>query len=242
MSSKTIYTEEYVPYSYFVKWSNINVWYYGIEYSKITKIANPKNLWNTYFTSSKTVWEYRKLFGEPDIIKVSKIFKTRDEAIRHETKFLNRVNAKRNKNSLNLHNSDGLRHINHNILKSTRKLLSESHRKKKWWTNGVDSIHIEQCPGNDYYRGRVFKNNPGAKLGAEANKNKRWYTNGVNSIFVECGTQPNEYNLGRKIGKTNCKDKNKRRWYNDGTKSYHLSPERNHLISELNLVEGRVKK
>lgn len=44
----------YIPYTYLIGWSKLNWWYYGAEFAKIKKIANPSNLWTTYFTSSKS--------------------------------------------------------------------------------------------------------------------------------------------------------------------------------------------
>ena len=64
----------YIPYTYLIGWSHINKWYYGVEYSNNKKIANPKNLWTTYFTSSKVVKKFREEYGEPDVIQIRKIF------------------------------------------------------------------------------------------------------------------------------------------------------------------------
>lgn len=66
---------EYIPYTYLIGWSSINKWYYGTEYGvKKQPCANPKNLWVTYFTSSKLVEEYRSIYGEPDVVQVRKQF------------------------------------------------------------------------------------------------------------------------------------------------------------------------
>lgn len=64
----------YIPYTYLVGWSHINKWYYGVEYSNNKKIANPKNLWTLYFTSSNLVKKFREEYGEPDVIQIRKIF------------------------------------------------------------------------------------------------------------------------------------------------------------------------
>ena len=65
---------EYKPYTYLIGWTKYNVWYYGSETGFKTKIANPSNLWKTYFTSSKYVKQYREKYGEPDIIEIRKVF------------------------------------------------------------------------------------------------------------------------------------------------------------------------
>jgi len=64
----------YIPYTYLIGWSHINKWYYGVEYSNSKKIANPKNLWTIYFTSSNIVKKFREEYGEPDVIQIRKIF------------------------------------------------------------------------------------------------------------------------------------------------------------------------
>jgi len=64
----------YIPYTYLIGWSHINKWYYGVEYSNVKKIANPKNLWTLYFTSSNVVKKFREEHGEPDVIQIRKIF------------------------------------------------------------------------------------------------------------------------------------------------------------------------
>lgn len=81
----------YVPYTYLIGWSKLNAWYYGVEYGDKAKIANPSNLWSNYFTSSKRVKEFRKLYGDPDVIQVRRTFKTRVEARDWEHKVLRRM-------------------------------------------------------------------------------------------------------------------------------------------------------
>jgi len=119
---------KYIPYTYYIKWTKTGKWYYGVEYGSTTKISNPTNLWTTYFTSSKAVSEYRKIHGEPDIIVISKIFENADDAILHEAKFLKRVNAVSNTNSLNGHNSDGLSYKAKIVSEETRQKISNIHK------------------------------------------------------------------------------------------------------------------
>ena len=100
--------KEYKPYTYIIGWSKLQKFYYGVEYAQISKTANPENLWNSYFTSSNIIDAYRKEFGEPDIIQVRKVFNTKEEAVKWETKFLQKVDARHNPLFINEHNSDGL--------------------------------------------------------------------------------------------------------------------------------------
>ncbi|MFA6198816.1 MAG: hypothetical protein WC679_00165 [Bacteroidales bacterium] len=62
------------PYTYLIGWSTMNKFYYGVQYNKK---ANPDDLWKSYFTSSKIVQQFRKEFGEPDIIQFRKVFETK---------------------------------------------------------------------------------------------------------------------------------------------------------------------
>jgi|Laugresp1bdmlbsn_1035097.scaffolds.fasta_scaffold04883_2 hypothetical protein len=64
------------PYTYLIGWSKTNTFYYGSQYGQF---ADPKNLWTTYFTSSKYVADYYRQYGDPDIIEIRKTFKTPDQ-------------------------------------------------------------------------------------------------------------------------------------------------------------------
>lgn len=232
----------YIPYTYYVKWSSTGVWYYGCEYAQITKTANPSNLWKTYFTSSKSVKEYRELNGEPDILKITKTFSFGEEALLWEGKFLDRINAKDNPLSLNGHNSDLLYFKPKIVSRKTRSIQSKQRKKRKWWNNGEISLHAEFCPGPDFERGRILENNPGAYLGGEVNKLKRWYTNGKESIFIFKDSDiPDGFYEGRIIGKHKNPEQNrsKRRWFNDGNKDYFINPEETNTEF---LNKGRLKE
>lgn len=84
---------QYIPYTYLIGWSIHNKWYYGSETSSGRKIANPKNLWTIYFTSSKHVKKFRETYGEPDIIQIRKIFKDRKTTLLWEENVLRKMNV-----------------------------------------------------------------------------------------------------------------------------------------------------
>lgn len=90
--------QEFIPFTYLIGWSKLNKFYYGVRYSKT---ANPSTLWTNYFTSSTYVKEYRKLYGEPDIIEVRKTFSDANDALQYERRVLSRLlspnNINRNK-------------------------------------------------------------------------------------------------------------------------------------------------
>lgn len=89
---------EYIPYTYLVGWTHLNKWYYGVELGvKKIPCANPKNLWVTYFTSSKLVAYYRETHGDPNVIQIRKEFSVgspeerMESAINWEKKVLSRI-------------------------------------------------------------------------------------------------------------------------------------------------------
>ena len=117
MSSKTIYSRN--CYTYRIGWTHLNIWYYGAKYGKE---SDPTKLWVSYFTSSDYVKKFRELHGEPDFIKVTKVFGDDTEScLVWETKFLTRIDAANRDNFLNKKNGAGKYGGTHN--KSTAKDL-----------------------------------------------------------------------------------------------------------------------
>ena len=80
----------FIPYTYLIGWSSLNMYYYGVQYGKK---ANPANLWKSYFTSSKKVSVIRQEHGEPDIIQVRKCFTNALAAKKWEYVVLNRLSV-----------------------------------------------------------------------------------------------------------------------------------------------------
>lgn len=78
----------YTPYTYLIGWSTHNKWYYGVRYAKN---CNPSDLCKTYFTSSKHIKQFRKEYGDPDIIQIRKKFNDVEKAILWEHKVLKRL-------------------------------------------------------------------------------------------------------------------------------------------------------
>lgn len=95
---------EYIPYTYLIGWTNINKWYYGVEYGmKKNPCANPENFWKSYFTSSNVVKYYRDIYGEPNVIQIRKIFNSglpeerMTKSIYWEKKVLNKIDITNDK-------------------------------------------------------------------------------------------------------------------------------------------------
>ncbi len=104
-------SKEYIPYNYLIGWSIHNKWYYGEQHCNTKyNIANPENLWNTYFTSSNYVTSFRQKYGEPDIIQIRKTFKTAQDSLQWETKVLQRIKAKFRDDFLNKHDNISIFH------------------------------------------------------------------------------------------------------------------------------------
>lgn len=97
----------YTPYTYLIGWSHLNKWYYGCSYKSATKKANPDQLWKSYFTSSKIVKNFRKKYGEPDIIQIRKKFNTAEQALQWEAKVIIRMNMVNDQKFLNQRNMSG---------------------------------------------------------------------------------------------------------------------------------------
>lgn len=97
----TIY---HTPYTYLIGWSNHNTYYYGVRYARD---CQPSDLWESYFTSSNHVSEFRKQHGDPDIIQIRKTFTDASRARDWEDKVINRLKLHRREDFLNKNRSKG---------------------------------------------------------------------------------------------------------------------------------------
>lgn len=86
------------PYTYLIGWKSLNLYYYGSRYSSK---CDPKDLWVSYFTSSKAVKVVREQYGEPDIVTVRKVFSCKEKALEYEHKVLRRLDVKSRPDFLN---------------------------------------------------------------------------------------------------------------------------------------------
>lgn len=90
-----------LPYTYRLSWTKADLHYYGC---RSAKYCHPSDLWVTYFTSSEYVKEVVELHGPPDIVKVTRTFDKSEDAYDWESKFLSRVDARRNPKFINRSN------------------------------------------------------------------------------------------------------------------------------------------
>lgn len=94
----------YTPYTYLIGWSKLNKWYYGARYAQG---CQPKDLWKTYFTSSKAVEDFTNRNGQPDVIQIRRTFDNQKDCIEWEFKALKRMQAAQRDHFLNGHNAKG---------------------------------------------------------------------------------------------------------------------------------------
>jgi hypothetical protein len=112
-----------IPYVYSISWTSKNLHYVGVQYGLN---ANPTNLWKTYFSSSKQVKIIREKYGDPDIIKIRKIFNDPEKARKHEHALIKRAKLVENENYLNLSNNTGKWFVEG----SKGRKFSDEHRAK----------------------------------------------------------------------------------------------------------------
>lgn len=150
----------YSPYTYLLSWTSLDKHYYGVRHARR---CSPKDLWVSYFSSSNEVKKYRKLYGEPDIIEVRKVFESGDAARLWEQKVLKRLNAARSNKWLNKNNSDG-KFYNKGHTENTKQKLSILNIGKKWSIEAIQKRELTK-------KIKGIRTNVGRKLSTE-HKNK----------------------------------------------------------------------
>lgn len=163
---------EYKPYTYLIGWSIHNLFYYGVEYKNSSKgIANPTNLWTTYFTSSRTIHHLRAKHGEPDVIQIRKIFNTRQQAIAWEKKVLKRMKVLHDPKWLNSNVAGAV------VLSlATRQLIAEKNRGKVKHSAAERARRSAQTRERNLLRGSHSEETK--KKISQANKGKIKHKNG----------------------------------------------------------------
>lgn len=172
----------YRPYCYLIGWSKLNKFYYGVRHSRKSKClyesgCHPDDFWVTYFTSSATVAEYRKLYGEPDIIQIRKTFETAEAAAKWESGVLRRMLKEQSKEKfLNgnyggviIHNEESKRKIRES---NKRRIFSEETRQKiRESATGRKQTEEQRRKSAEARRGRKHSEEAKRKM-SEAKKGK----------------------------------------------------------------------
>ena len=136
----------YKPYTYLIRFKSTGQIYYGSSYANNRdKIANPDQLWSSYFTSSKDIINLVSSYGKDAFeVQIRKTFNSAEKAILWENRILSKFDAKNNPLWFNKHNGNkDFKNVGHseetkrkiskaNKGQSNRKgiPLSESHKRK----------------------------------------------------------------------------------------------------------------
>ncbi len=201
-------TKNFVPYTYLIGWSKFNKWYYGVEYSNNkNKIANPSNLFTSYFTSSNYVSNFITENGNPDIIQIRKTFNNAEEARNWEYKVLKRLNVVKLTKWLNKTDNKSIINDEETMIK-IGKCVSEKLKGRK-----ITQEHIERVIATKRKNNKKMEiSEENRKLIIEAThtpiankkrskkmKEKIWITNGVNNKRIISSQNIEE---GWKLGRT----------------------------------------
>ena len=139
----------YTPYTYLIGWSSTNTYYYGARYAKD---AHPSDLWQSYFTSSKYVKDYREKHGDPDIIEVRKTFTTPQDALLWEERVLKKIHMSDYwDNWLNKNISGWIFCSEHS--EATRKRISEARKgvkKSEKSRKKMSEAHVKNYDNPEY--------------------------------------------------------------------------------------------
>lgn len=148
-----------MAFTYIIGWRNLDRWYYGYS----TK--SPDALWTKYFTSSKVVKAFRSDFGDPDVIRIHRVFDTKQAANEHEIKFLKRVGAVKSDRWLNRHDTQNFRGPS-TYTAASREKMSAAKKGRVPWNKGKGGY--KQSPESVAKRAAA---NRGKKRSAEACQN-----------------------------------------------------------------------
>jgi hypothetical protein len=179
----------YKPYTYYISWSRIDRHYYGSRYAKN---CSTKDLWTTYFTSSYIVKEFRKQYGEPDIIQIRKIFDTQEMAKSWETKVLRRLKVLKSDRWLNA-NIGGEQYI---IRKHRPETIEKMKRNNASKRPEIRKFISERQTGstNSFYGKHHTEESK--RIKSEQNKGYYWWTDG--QIEIKSKICPSGFIRGRK--------------------------------------------
>jgi len=130
------------PYTYLIKHKPSGKVYYGVRTAN--KLLPHEDLWNRYFTSSPTIQNLLEENGKDSFdVEIRKIFDTKEQAVRWETKVLQRCKV--------LHDS---RWINQNIsgyiipTKESNRKISDFHKGKPKTKEHIEKIRLSNIGKN----------------------------------------------------------------------------------------------
>ena len=219
-------------YTYLIGWSQQNQYYYGVRYSKH---ADPKELWTTYFTSSRHVANFRKIYGEPDIVEIRKEFLDSDKAREWECRVLTKLRIPKNPKFLNKTNNKAIYYERNEEWK--RKRSGINHHLYGQPSPFKGKTHTQES------KDKNRKAHLGKKTGRTSSDfTDAWKKNISNSKKGQIRFQTKEERLLRSVRAKEsfffsiCKD---RIWINDGTQNKRIPETDLHLFPEFR--RGRIK-
>ncbi len=144
--------------------------YYGASYANSkTKTANPVQLWDTYFTSSRHIKNLIKIQGKDSFeFQIRQIFETAEQALKCEKKVLTKFNAKFNNTWLNKSNGYGsLGHTTHT--EETKEKISKANKGRKLPVKTKEhreklSIANKGKKISEYTKQKLIESNTGRKM------------------------------------------------------------------------------
>jgi hypothetical protein len=174
----------YQPYTYLIGWRSLNLWYYGVRFSKN---CHPSDLWVSYFTSSKYVAALREQHGEPDVVQVRKLFSSAASAQAWEERVLRRMNVLLDERWINRNIkgayilTDDIRDIISRankgkiVSKSTRLLVSNK-------LTGIKRSDETKAKTSIAARARPIITCPHCNKSGSSNTMKRWHFNNCSTL------------------------------------------------------------
>jgi hypothetical protein len=149
-----------IPFTYLIGWSKLDIWYYGVRYAKD---CHPKDLFTTYFTSSKYVHAIIADSGLPDVIEVRRLFKTAKPALVWEQKVLRRLKVLNESKWLNKNIAGSIYYDAEVRQKMTDRKLGLKAVKKDGKHMMVAECLVETYLADGYERGGCFGDRSGPK-------------------------------------------------------------------------------
>ena len=137
----------YIPFTYIIGWSKHKKFYYGAKYAQG---CQPSDLWTTYFTSSKLVEDYRKRFGEPDIIKIHKTFSDKDSCVLFESSYLEKIDAKNQSIFLNQSNGGGGDFYKKKVTEKEKEKTKKTHLEKYGYESSNSAPEVKEKKKQSY--------------------------------------------------------------------------------------------
>lgn len=189
-----------IPYTYLIGWSKFDRWYYGVRYAHD---CSPTDLWKKYFTSSDIVKEFRKQYGEPDVIEIRKTFDDAASAKLWEEKILKRLKVKNSDRWLNRNDAHAPPVLWGHTHNRNRKQSIETLEKR---SSSMIATMAHKFPVEDRKKRVEFGSEEHSAMLSEQSK-KMWESR-TDEQIAEISRKISEKNLGKKnrLGHANSPD------------------------------------